>query len=333
VQPSINLGTVSVLHVGGAAGQSFSHERHGKSPYIRNCFVDCSVTTPSPTGKFRALSMAWCRGGVVEGNTVLNTDIGGPYQDTRSIRDLMVRNNLYKNVGKGIALNLGQLGSSLLTSNASLVISGGVGTISGGGLDTSSLAVGERVSITTSPSTFTGVYQITSVQYGGSPQFTAQIDASGSPPPVTAVQKVFSVNRAIIEGNVIELPVDVSAVAAVSIDDNNGSGTIVEPPDYLHGDIIIRNNRIRYLDGAAPSDEGAILIQVHGAKSLIVQNNVLETISAAPIEALRCGAESYFDNRTVAGELLTVPAHTANDFKERLEIPAEDALTLAFFDH
>ena len=102
-----NIAVCTAIKIGAPDGVSFGGEGFGKAPYIRNCFIDCGVTTPNPdptVGKFRGLSMAWCRGGVIEGNHIYNTDIGGPYQDAKSnTRDIIVRNNFYK---KGSVLNI-----------------------------------------------------------------------------------------------------------------------------------------------------------------------------------------------------------------------------------
>jgi len=68
-------GPITVLHVGGKETASTSEEAFGMGPYIRNCFVDCDQTTDF-TKDYRALSMAWCKGGVVEGNRVDNTKFG-----------------------------------------------------------------------------------------------------------------------------------------------------------------------------------------------------------------------------------------------------------------
>jgi hypothetical protein len=322
-----NAAPVTALNVGSQNDLSFTKEGHAKSPFIRNCYVDCGVATPSPSGNFRAISAGWCRGGVVEGNQVYNADVAGPYQDLRSVRDLIVRNNVFKNVARAAYLNLGQLGATLLSSNASLSVSNGVATISGGGLNVTSLAAGDRVSIeTNSPSTFTGVHTITSVQSSPSAQFTFLTSLTGSA-TVASVKKVLSVSRAIIEGNVIELA-QVSGAIALAVADNNDGGTYQEPPDYAHGDLIIRNNKIRYLDGAAPNDSGAILIELKGAKNVMVQNNVLDTIATTPLVNQRCGSATYFNNKTPSGVLLRGWNSDTSRKYDELETEAEDAFIL-----
>ncbi len=325
-----SVGPATALHAGSPSGLSFTKEGHAKSPSIRNCFVDCGVTTPNPNStlwKYRALSMGWCRGGVVEGNHVYNTEIGGPYQDQRSVRDLIVRNNFYKNVAKATVLNLGQLGSSLGSGTNNFSRSGTVATITG--ITVTSLVVGDRVRLVTSPGDYTGVYQVRTVPT--SSEFTVGVPSSGpTPVSVTSVQRVLSVGRAIIEGNVIELAPGVSVASAVSIVDNNDAGSILEPPDYLHGDVIVRNNKIRYVDGAVPTDSGATLIEVKGAKSLHVKDNVLDTIATVPLANLRCGSATYFNNRTPGGVLERGKNNDNGRNYDELETDAEDAFIMGF---
>jgi hypothetical protein len=107
--------TITALHAGPAAdsGQSLK-EQYGIGPFIRNCFVDCG--SPIAAAEYRGLSMAWCKGGVIEGNQVHNTMYGAPYISKSSSRDLVVRNNFYKNVAKGPFWNLATLTATSLSS-------------------------------------------------------------------------------------------------------------------------------------------------------------------------------------------------------------------------
>lgn len=98
-----HAGIVAVLHSGYTESPSLTTPNLGTSMYIRDCFVDCGQTTLSNTDStkiFRGLSMSWCKGGVVEGNTVQNTFHGGPY-NTLGTGDLTVRNNVFFNVAVG----------------------------------------------------------------------------------------------------------------------------------------------------------------------------------------------------------------------------------------
>jgi len=103
------VGPMTVLHVGGKETAGTSEEAFGLGPYIRNCFVDCEQTTDF-TKDFRALSIAWCKGGIVEGNQVHNAKYGGPYQTATGARDVVVRNNVYRNVYKGPYWSMGSQG-------------------------------------------------------------------------------------------------------------------------------------------------------------------------------------------------------------------------------
>src|ERR1041385_4563936 len=109
-----NVGPATVFHAGPKDDSGTNAEGYGVGPFIRNCFVDCGW--PTATAETRGLSLAWCKGGVVEGNQVHNTKSGGPYISKSSSRDLVVRNNLYKNVAKGPFLNLATLSVTSLSS-------------------------------------------------------------------------------------------------------------------------------------------------------------------------------------------------------------------------
>ena len=100
VSPSANnLGVCTALLAGHPDDVTFDVESHGMGPFIRDCFVDCGVEQPDPeAGLYRGLSMSWCRGGTVEGNHVHNADFGVWHQAGRSVDDLIVRNNFFKNV-------------------------------------------------------------------------------------------------------------------------------------------------------------------------------------------------------------------------------------------
>jgi hypothetical protein len=330
-----NVAACTALAVGSPDEVAFAAEGHGKSPYIRNCFVDCGVTSPNPnpgTGKYRGVAMGWCRGGVVEGNHIHNCDLGGPYHEGKSnARDVIVRNNFYKNVGRGPFWNLGVLGDERAQSSPSqstLNRSGTVATISNlSGFE--DFEAGARVKlVTAAPGDFTGVYVI---QSKTATSFTVSVPDSGTTSiNVTSARKVHGVSRAFVEGNVIELA-QVSGAVAVAVADNNDPNPYSELPDYVHGDVIIRNNKVRYVNGAPPNDGGATLIDLKGIKNVIVQNNVLDTVATLPFQATRCGAQSYFDNRTVGGALLSVSGFTASDFDETLAFPAEDAFVMANF--
>ncbi len=107
---------VTVFHAGPKDDLGTNAESYGTGPYIRNCFVDCAFgqpPVPDLTKDFRGPSITWCKGGIVEGNQVHNTKYGGPYISKSSARDLVVRNNFYKNAAKGPFWNLATLTATL----------------------------------------------------------------------------------------------------------------------------------------------------------------------------------------------------------------------------
>jgi hypothetical protein len=164
--------TVSVLHVGGRElGSSGIVTQFGKGPFIRNCFVDAE-SEDELSSEFRALSMGGCHGGIVEGNQIHNVEIGGPYQDTINTREIIVRNNTYRNVVRGPYWNLNRSGSNILSAPASVnrevTITMPKGLAHG-------LSIGNEVTLVTqlgTPPSFTGTFEIISVPR--SDQFTVE---------------------------------------------------------------------------------------------------------------------------------------------------------------
>jgi hypothetical protein len=228
---------VTVLHVGGKETAASPDEAFGLGPYIRNCFVDCGQTPPF-TREFRALSMAWCRGGVVEGNQIHNTKYGGPHQTATGARDLAVRNSAYRNVWKGPYWSMASQG----------------------------------------------------------------------------------VQRLVVEGNSIEL-----ATGAASSDYAIQLDSGATPPSYAHGNVVIRDNRIRYVDGGSGSAGG---IKAWSAQNLQVRENTVELAPATPLMHKNCGAAQYFENRTPAGVLVRGYNESTSLLCSELETDAEDAFIL-----
>ena len=322
-----SVATVTALHAGVRKLTGDVIEYFGKSPFIRNCFVDGGTT--ALTVDLRALSMNACRGGVVEGNHVHNIRYGGPYEQKHTVRDVIVRNNFYKNVIKGPCWLLGTL--SVFGSVSVLTRNGTEATATSSSTLDLNLAPGDLVKIGADGTAFDGVFAITSIPAADQFKYATNAAAGTASSPI--MQRVFSASRIIVEGNIIELaPISATQLQTpigIQVSDDS---VVAVPPPYAHGDIIIRNNKIRYVDGVAPDDDGAILIEVQGAMNLIVQNNVLDTIAALPLENERCGHATYFNNRTPAGVLLRGLNEDTNVKYDELETEAEDAFVLALFN-
>jgi hypothetical protein len=124
----------------------------------------------------------------------------------------------------------------------------------------------------------------------------------------------------------------VTGATAIEVHDNNtGVPPMVETPDYFHGDIIIRNNKIRWVDGLPPADTG-VKVRVAGAKNAIVKDNIIDTIATHPLENERCGSGTLFNNRAPGGLLLRGWNKDLSRYYDELETEAEDALVMSLFN-
>jgi hypothetical protein len=321
-----NVGPATVFHAGPKDDSGANAEGFGTGPLIRNCFVDCD--SPTATPEYRGLSMAWCKAGIVEGNQVHNTKHGGPYINKASSRDLIVLNNFYKNVFKGPYWNLGTLAPTY-TGTLTLARVGTVATVTVTGGH--NLTKGERVKIVGSPNNFDGIHQVTSIS-GNTFTFDTSVTAVSSS-TLSSVQKVFGVDKLVVEGNTVELATQTTGeLIGIHVHDNGLTGQDSVYPAYPYGDAVIRDNKIRYLDGAFQASPAYIGygIQVNGAKNLLVSNNVVEAVPANPIRNNRCGSVKYFNDKTPAGTLIQgINEGNSNKKYDELETDAEDALVLA----
>lgn len=322
---------VTLIHAGGLEGSTHV-ESFGRAPFIRNCFLDGGTLTSGP--ELRGLSMSWCRGGVIEGNQIHNIKHGGPYQDKTSTRDLIVRNNHYRNVWKGPFFNLPTYGPSVGTATLSKT---GV-VVTATTTPDHKLFTRDRVMLDASPDTFDGWAEITVTANN---KFTYNTSVSGTPVSASVIQKVFGVDRLVIEGNSISLAPNTSG----NVDDVvgiylNGAGlgpTDSTYPTYPHGDVIVRNNKIRFLDGAYEANFIGYGLQLNGAKRLIVENNVIESAQPNPMRNVRCGSVKYSNNRTFAGVLIrgyreAIIGGAGELYYDDLETDAEDAFVMAMFN-
>jgi hypothetical protein len=144
---------------------------------------------------FQAMSADGGTAAIAEGNRIFNTRVGGPYHDTYNTKDLIVRNNHYRNVVSGPYQALGAVSStSDLITLVSLTNSGTIAIATTS--QPHGFAVNDRVIIAGATGTDANYYnspvegvQITAVtsttfryQMGGTPSGAAQ----GSPGYATA---------------------------------------------------------------------------------------------------------------------------------------------------
>lgn len=134
-----------------------------------------------------------------------------------------------------------------------------------------------------------------------------------------------SVNRPpvhlLVDGNTIELATGTKGLRGVSIDDG---GTTFNPL----GAAVIRNNKIRYLDGTFATNNNGYGIHVNGVKHLLVLNNIPDVAPKNPLRNQRCGTATYSNNRHPNGTLIRgINLDTGRKYDE-LETEAEDAFIL-----
>jgi hypothetical protein len=148
-----------------------------------------------------------CRGAIVEGNRVNNSFVGGPYQDYYNIREVVIRNNHYRNVGIGIYFLMGGLSTQQVTLTGLEYDTDYDGA---GALATTQiqhdLVKGDRVRISgASPDPpYNGFFEVAYVGPDTQFQFKYAVPLTGDAPSAGVVQRVWGLDRFVVENNVIE---------------------------------------------------------------------------------------------------------------------------------
>jgi hypothetical protein len=321
-QGTSTAGNTTIFHAGPNPATSVA-ENYGPAPYIRNCFADCG--SPTHTCEFRGFVMAACRGGIVEGNQFHNLHIGGPVQTSGYTMDVIVRNNFFKNVRKGLYMSLGTLSPGTPTALTSLARDSGDNSIAVATLTSHGLKQGERVKMDASagsPAQFKGVFTIKDVTTNS---FRYQmVSAPGADATSGTFQKVSGVANLLFDANTIELATGSTGQIAMHLD---CAAITPETPDYAYGDIILRRNRIRYMDVQFEASYAGYALDAEGIKQLFVHDNMIECAPADPLKYTRCGVARFFNNRAPNGTL--VRGITGAQKATELEIEAEDALLVS----
>lgn len=74
-------------------------------PVIENCEVRDLKRSPTQPSPIQVLHTAYCIGAEIRGNSVLDSDAVGYYQDTGQSRSTRIHDNLFSNIFRGIYLN------------------------------------------------------------------------------------------------------------------------------------------------------------------------------------------------------------------------------------
>jgi hypothetical protein len=242
---------------------------------------------------------------------------------------MIIRRNTFKNVKRGPWWKLGGLSGNIGTG-LTLSRSGTVATVSVG--SNHDLEVADRVQITnSSPASFNGVYAITKVPSLSTFEIAVASDLASSATNIT-LKKLFGLSNLLVEKNVIELAIGSDGEIAIHINDSKAEdptpSTSFDTPDYDCLETIIRENRIRYVNGQFETSYVGTGIKVSGVKNVMVQNNVVEVAPSNPLKDFRCGTVNYFNNKTPAGALIQGVNGLDTTKYSELETEAEDALVL-----
>jgi hypothetical protein len=328
VEPATPTGSVTVFHAGGTEATARNDEAFGKGPYIRRCFVDCGTLGASAlTADIRALSMGWCRAGVIEQNQIHNLKIGGPYQDKTTTREIVVRSNTYKNVVRGPWWFM-DIDNAPLARSVNLVQEGST-DIAVATLTAHLFQVGDRVKIdaTGGAPEFKGMFVVKEIVDADNFKYQMQQAPGSGPGTSRTCRKIFGVGNILVERNIIELAKDSSAQFAIHADDDKqDSDASTDTPGYIFTEVVIRENRIRYLDGDFGSGWTGRAIKVCGARNVLIRDNISELALANPIQNFRCGTAQYFNNKSPRGALIQGYEGVGQTKYSELETESEDAL-------
>ena len=275
--------------------------------------------------------MAWCKAGIIEGNQAHNLTYG-VFQQTTAAQDIIIRNNWFKNVNKGVFLgNTGTAsGSGSLSKTGSLATV----TVSGG----HGVYIGDSVLLNTSGAYNGLIATVLGTGYSSTTfQFNTSISATSD--TVSSVQRVFGVSNTIIEGNVVELAqATTGTLIAIHADDSRGTsapGALdATYPNYYFNKMVVRDNKLRYLDGGFDSHYVGYGMQLDNSGNLIVRNNVIESapVTPPPIRNNRCVAVTYFNNLWPSGVLIQGTNGDTGNTYEELSTVAEFALVMGLFN-
>ena len=128
-----------------------------------------------------------------------------------------------------------------------------------------------------------------------------------------------------------------SGIIGIHLNDCWGASVATQDPifpTYVFARVIIRDNKLRYLDGVFASNYVGYGMQLNSAGDLLVRNNVIESapLTPPPIQNDRCGSVAYFNNLWPTGILISGVNGDNNSQYEELSTLAEFALIMGLFN-
>jgi hypothetical protein len=294
--------------------------------------------------EFRGIAVSSCVSAVVEQNQIHNCWIGGPYSspmddsvtqptspptlareehldpgNALNIRSQIVRLNSYWNTVAGPYWNMGGLSAPVSGSSISYAATTGLVTVTTASQH--KLWVKARVKIESTPDgRYEGLQEITDIADGMHFKYQLAANLQNMASGSAQYRVVSGADFLLIDGNVIELA-DLDETefaikeyvlgASVLGPIYRARGIIVgdnwlsaRGGPYAHGQVIVRKNKIRFVDGQlAATREGIGIpagsgIQITGAKQVHLTNNVVEVNARNPVQIFRCGKVYVFNNES-----------------------------------
>lgn len=255
---------------------------------------------------------------IAESNRVFNAAVGGSYHDTWGTKDQTDRNNYYSDVVTGPDQNMGSY-SALKQGSLSVVGTTATFTTT----DPHGLVVGQAVRIDpflgTPPQEYFAVTSVPTLT-----TFTFEVSGMGTPMPPYSFGALWQVGLAIRENNVIELGQAHHATTTWGY--SIGVRFLSGPHDtqYVFRSVIARGNVIRLIPSSTNSlAQGIQLLNVERA---VVENNLIDLLSQAPMSVGGSKPLHFFNNQDSSGALIQpATGQIAPDLRVRIE----DALTMA----
>jgi hypothetical protein len=177
---------------------------------------------------------------------------------------------------------------------------------------------------------------VTVAQFGPNPsndfQFNTSDPAGYTNLVVNSVQRACGVGNLTIEGNTVELAPAVSGELIGVHARDFWSSQDPTYPAYPFSKVIMRDNKIRYLDGGFSSSYVGYGTQFNSVGNLQVRNNVVDSAPANPLKNIRSGAVTYFNNLSPGGVLIQGLNQNTNTYYEELSTFAEFALVMGLFN-
>jgi hypothetical protein len=268
-----------------------------------------------------------------------------------NIRSLIVRNNFYKNVAVGPYWNMGGVSGTASITSISYSSSSGLVTVTTTKNHHLWLNARVKIEFATAQPNFDGIREITPLAAANQFQYQAAPNLLVGPSGTASYRVVSGVDFLTIDGNVIELAdLDATEFAIKEypltgsfatqptrafgiIVADNGLSPAAGP--YVHRQVFIRNNKIRYVDGqkgatvAGLGPPAGAAMELAGIKQLHVTHNVVDLNAPNKLRTFRIGTARFFHNNRPDGEIIAGWKGDTDCHYDEPEVIAEDAFLLS----